>query len=123
MALIPAALLSRWYVKGSLAKSDDECEFRLKNTTAPSIIISCDKVEVDGQSHPLEKVFIIKKISARPATSLTPKNPLSLDINEEVRIVLKDLPLSPGFHKILIQLRTKEVGPLKIPVEDTLWAE
>lgn len=120
MPLIPVALLSKLYVKGSLTNTSEGCEFKLKNTLAPSIIIGCDKVEVDGQSHPLHKVFIIKKVSERSAISVTPRNPLPLDINEEVRFILKGVSLPPGSHKVQILLKTKEVGEIEIPVEDTL---
>ena len=120
MPLVPTALLSKFYVKGSLTNTSEGFEFRLKNTIAPSTIINCGKVEVDGQPYPVEKVFIVKKVSERPATSVTSKNPLPLDVNEEIRIILKGLSLPPGFHRISVSLKTKEVGEVEIPVEDTL---
>lgn len=117
---VPAALLSKLYVKGSLSNTAKGVEFHLKNTLAPSIIVGCLKVEVDGNPHPLDRVFLVKKVSERPATSVNEKTPLPLDINEGIKVILKDLTLAPGHHRILVSVETKEIGKLDIPVEDTL---
>jgi len=119
--LIPPALLSKLYVKGSLNCSPENSEFKLKNVLAPSTIIGFEKVEVDGAPYPLDKVLLSKKNSVRPAASVTPQAPFLLNINEEVKVTLEGLKLSPGFHRIALHLESKEVGEVEIPVEDTVW--
>jgi len=113
-------LLKKLYVKKSLQRTENGIQLRLKNVLAPGTIPEFLSVEVDGRQCPLDKVFVEKKHSSRPAEEVNPKAPLTLPLNEAITLKIEGVQLKPGFHKVLITVRSKEVGVFQIPIEDVI---
>jgi len=120
MSAIPAFLLKKLYVKGSLKASADGCSLTIKNTIASGTIARVTFLKIDGQSIPLEQVTISRAGNGRPASSIAPAKPLAFNLNDEATVTVTGTALQPGPHTLALSLRTVEVGELSIQIEDTL---
>ena len=116
MPVIPAALLKKLYVKGSLKNVEGGVEFALRNTLAPGTIVGFAPVEVDGQSHPLEDTLV----GGQPAGQFSAEQPLALTMNATAVIHLAGAKLSAGSHRLVVAATTKEIGEIRIETEDSL---
>lgn len=118
MPKVPAFLLKKLYVKDSLRSRDDGFLLTIKNTLAPGTIIRVKAVMVDGREIPAERIAIGRGENQRPAVRITPQTPFIFNLNEEAQIWVRGERLAAGRHQLLVQVTTKEVGDLDIPVED-----
>ena len=118
MPIIPAFLLKKLYVDGSLKCTDQGVSLSLKNTLAPGTIIGVSSLEIDGTEHPAERVTFGRQGAARPADRITPAAPLAFNLNQELEIHVAGLRLEPGTHSVKVRVNTKEVGELNIQIED-----
>lgn len=118
MPKVPAFLLKKLYVKDSLRSINDGFLLTIKNTLAPGTITRVKAVMVDGREIPAERIAIGRGENQRPAVRITPQTPFIFNLNEEAQIWVRGERLAAGRHQLLVQVTTKEVGDLDIPVED-----
>lgn len=120
MPTVPAFLLKKLYVKGSLKSTAEGSGFSIKNTLAPGTITGIPSVGIDGEEIPVENITIGRQGSPRPAKEITPRAPFGFRLNDEVEIWLAGVNLQAGTHALTLTVATKEVGELKIAIEDRL---
>ena len=118
--VIPAALLRRFYVDNSLQNSESGgFEFRLKNTVAPTTIVSLGPIEIDNELYAAGQVTLTASKS-RLASTVAEKTPLHLEMGKEIYFHVAGESLLPGVHELILHAVTKEVGSVIIAVTDTL---
>ncbi|MCR4407779.1 MAG: DUF6379 domain-containing protein [Anaerolineae bacterium] len=117
---IPAFVLKKLYVKGSLKNTGDGFALSIRNTLAPGTIIGFAPLQVDGQSYPLEKVSLQVGEASLPVSEISPATPYQFPLNATATIRVAGETLAPGEHQILITVKSQEVGELTISVRDTL---
>ncbi len=118
--VIPAALLRRFYVDGSLQNAErGGFEFRIKNTVAPTIIISLGPIEIDDEPYAANQVTLTAS-KPRLASSVSEKSPLHLEMGKEINFHVAGDDLKPGVHELMVHAMTKEVGSVIIAVTETL---
>lgn len=71
MPAVPAFLLNKLYVKGSLKNTEDGFELAIKNTLAPGTIIGLGSLQIDGHAYPLEDTTVESEAGSREARSIT----------------------------------------------------
>lgn len=121
MPAIPAFVLKKLYVNGSLQGEGDGFFLELKNLIAPGTITSLADLTVDGKAVDLALVTIIPPSGkARPAGEVSTQSPLLFPVGASVRLSVSDQTLEAGPHELVIRVVVKEVGPLDIPVSDEL---
>ncbi len=113
--VIPAALLRRFYVDGSLLNTEGGFEFQLKNRVAPTTIVSLGPVEIDGEPHAADDVTITAS-RLRIASQVDSQSPLFLAMGRKVTINVKSDNKLNGKHELLVHALTKEVGAVVIGV-------
>ncbi len=112
---IPAALLRRFYVDGSLLNTEGGFEFQLINRVAPTTIVSLGPVEIDGEPHAADDVTITAS-RLRIASQVDSQSPLFFPMGRKVTINVKSDNKLNGKHELLVHALTKEVGAVVIGV-------
>lgn len=123
---VPATLLRRWYVQGSLRNTPRGFTFALKNRLAPATVTKVIEVHAMGRVYGPEAIFIQRLPAngqgARWAHEITAKRPFVFAVNQTILVRVHGDPLPEGHHLITLELETAEVGPLRVPVEDEVKA-
>jgi len=119
MPAVPAFMLKKLYLKGSLKNTQEGFQFQIRNTLAPGTITAIQPLVVDGTAYPLEDTIIVGKDTIA-AKEVKKERPVTFPINSTVTMVVKGAQLAPGEHTIVIGVMTKEAGELKWDVIDTV---
>lgn len=121
MGSVPAFLLKKLYVKGSLKNTATGFEFSIQNTLAPGTIVDLGSLQVDSVAYQPEQVRVIlpdgRNVSA---TEVSAQSPMRFAVGDKVTIQVEGTSLSAGVHKLTLSPKTKEAGVLEIPAEDTI---
>lgn len=121
MPAIPPFVLKKLYVKGSLRAEGDGFAFDIKNTIAPATIAAFTGLDVDGQAmDPAQVTLVPPGGNPRPMSEVSNQSPLHFSIGATVTLRVAGKTLEPGPHEFIIHVVVQEVGPLDIPVSDTL---
>jgi len=118
MPTVPATLLRRLYVQGSLRNVETGFVLSLKNLIAPSTIVSVGPVVVDGMTWGPDRIMVTGKGQPRPAGRISVKSPLSFPINQVVTLQVTATPLARGEHSLRVTVLTREVGELVVEAGD-----
>ena len=105
MIKVPAFLLKRLYVKGSLRNTNEGFEFRLKNGLGSGYAAGMLPIRIDGEEIPIDDTtFAVdgKKVGFREVTK---EQPASLTMNREATIAVKRTQVARGSAQGLSRLR------------------
>ena len=117
---IPAFLLRKLYIKGSLENVDDGFKFKIKNSLSPGTATEMDPIKVDDTEYPLENTVVTSEDVEVKGSEVSADNPIPIKVGVELVIMVKGEQLEEGEHKIDIGLQTKEAGKLAFDVKDAL---
>ncbi len=121
MPAIPPFVLKKLYVKGSLRAEDDGFALEIKNSIAPGTIVAFAGLDVDGQAVGTAQVTLIPPDGdPRTTSDISTQAPLLFPIGATITLRVTGKTLEPGPHELAIHVVVQEVGPLDIPVSDTL---
>ncbi len=118
MPTIPAALLRRLYVPGSLRNLGSGFVLALKNIIAPGTIVSVGSIVVDDKAYGPELITVTGRGQPRPADRIHAKSPLDFPINQIVTFQVAAAPLGAGLHRLRVSILTREVGELVVEAQD-----
>ncbi|MCS7104723.1 MAG: DUF6379 domain-containing protein [Thermofilaceae archaeon] len=124
---IPRYLLRQLYVKGSLENVDlnadgspDGVRLKLRNTLGGGTVRGKLRVKVDGEEVPADKVWLEFKGWKMKASEAADRS-FYVSVGDEIVITLElGKGISPGEHKIELELDTQELGPVGFDVTDTV---
>jgi hypothetical protein len=121
MPAIPPFVLKKLYVKGSLRTEKDGFAFDLKNTIAPATITAFTGLDVDDERITQPQVTVIPPAGQPRATGdISVETPLPLPLNATIALRVTGETLGPELHTLTVHIVVQEVGPLEIPITDTL---
>ncbi|MBL7063232.1 MAG: hypothetical protein ISS49_03350 [Anaerolineae bacterium] len=121
MPAIPPFILKKLYVKGSLRVEGGSFALDIKNTIAPATITAFTGLDVDGQAMDSAQVTVVPPGGdPRPMSDVSAQSPLLFPVGATVTLRVAGKTLEPGSHELVIAVVVREVGPLDIPVSDTL---
>jgi hypothetical protein len=120
MNLIPAALLQKLYVLGSLRNTANGFEFALHNTLAPMTIDALGPLQVDDMRYAAAAISVRKSGQPRSALQISSRTRLDFPINGMLHIQVTGRPLADGKHRLSLAFHTREVGELVMEVADTV---
>jgi len=121
MPAIPPFVLQKLYVKGSLRAEGDGFALDLKNVIAPGTISAFTGLDLDGQPvDPVQITLVPSGGNPRAAGQVSSQAPLQFPLSATVTLRVDGATLVPGPHELVIHVIVQEVGPLDIPVSDTL---
>ncbi len=121
MPAIPPFVLKKLYVKGSLRTEEDGFALDLKNSIAPGTIAAFAGLDVDGQAIDSAQVTLVPPSGdPRAADDISPQSPLPFSVGAAITLRVAGQTLDPGPHELVVHVVVQEVGPLDIPLSDTL---
>ena len=117
---IPAFLLRKLYIKGSLENVDDGFSFKIKNSLAPGTTTEVAPIKVNGTEYGLDSTIIRSEDGEILGSDVSADNTFPIKVGVEIEIFVKGDPLPEGEYKIDISLKTKEAGTLTFDVTDSI---
>ncbi len=121
MGSVPAFLLKKLYVKGSLRNTTTGFELAIQNTLAPGTIAGLVPLKVDGVEYPLGQTVVgLNDGTIVSAAQVSAAAPLRFSVGDQVTLRVQCAPLAAGTHTLAICPKTKEAGVLEISVQDTV---
>ena len=115
---VPAFILRRLYLKGSLHNRDDGWGFKLKNTLGAGYARGLIPVSVDGVEIPMEQSFFAKEGEETSFTDVPENNTFGLKLHHEILIYFRGDPLEIGNRKIAMGFIVPGLGTLKFDFND-----
>jgi len=100
VAVVPAFILRRLYVKGSLQATGDGFSFQLKNSLGSGYARAVGPLTVDGEDVSLEDSFFTLDGKAVAFSEVDETNTFGLPLNRTIVISVRGRQLEPGPHKI-----------------------
>lgn len=117
---VPAFLLRRLYVKGSLRNIDGGFEFDLKNSLGSGYAERVLPITLDEQAMPIDKTRFVVDGVATPFEAVSAESPMTLGMNKLVTVGIEGTTITPGKHKIGIGFLVTGMGELEFDVTDAI---
>jgi hypothetical protein len=117
---IPAFLLRKLYIKGSLENAADGFSFKLKNSLSPGTTTEVAPIKVNDTEYGLDVTTVRSEGVEILGSDINADNTFPIKVGVEIEIFVKGDPLPEGEHKIDISLKTKEAGTLAFDVTDSI---
>jgi hypothetical protein len=120
---VPAFLLRRLYVKGSLRNANGGFEFDLKNSLGSGYAERVLPLTVDGEEMPVEDARFVIDDDAMRFDEVSAERPMTLAMNRVVTIGVTGRTLAAGKHKIGIGFMVAGMGKMEFDVTDAIVAD
>jgi|SRR5581483_10612204 len=118
---VPAFLLRRLYVKGSLRNEDGGFAFDLKNSLGSGYAEQVLPLTVDGEEVPLEATsFSIAGGERIRFSDVSAEKPMTLGMQRVVTIAVDGRTLPPGKHKLGLGFIVTGMGKMAFDVTDVV---
>lgn len=118
MVTIPGFLLRRLYVKGSLCNTERGVEFQLLNKLGAGYARKLMPLELDGEEVPLQHCTFSVNGEEFAFDAVSVETPFILDLNKSTIIIIRDVNLSQGVHRIGMSFEVAGLGVLKFEFTD-----
>ena len=123
MAVVPAFILRRLYVKGSLQGTGAGFSFELKNTLGSGYATAIGPLSVDSDDVPLEDSFFTLDGNEVPFSKVDKDNTFGLPLNRTIVISVRGRTLAVGTHKIGFSFTVPGFGKLGFDFADEVTVE
>jgi hydroxymethylglutaryl-CoA reductase (NADPH) len=118
---VPAFLLRRLYVKGSLRNEDGGFAFDLKNSLGSGYAEQVLPLTVDGEEVPAEATsFSVAGGERIGFTEVSAEKPMTLGMQRVVTIRVDGRTLPPGKHKLALGFIVTGMGKMQFDVTDVV---
>ena len=118
MVTVPAFLLRRLYVKGSLRNSDEGVQFQLMNKLGTGYAKRLLPLTLNGEDVPLEQSYYSVDGKECSFDSVSDSDPLTLDLNRSTTITIRGLKLSKVPQTIGFRFEVPGLGMLEFDFTD-----
>jgi hydroxymethylglutaryl-CoA reductase (NADPH) len=122
MVTVPAFLLKRLYVKGSLKPTPDGFEFRVENKLGSGYATEMLPVTLDGTPFPLEQSYFQSDDGGEVRFSeVGSGKTFTLEVGKGMTIGVHDVPAPiAGPHKVGLGFVVQGISPLSFEVSDVV---
>lgn len=117
---VPAFLLRRLYVKGSLRNEDGGIAFELENQLGSGYAEQVLPLILDGQPLPLDSTWFIVDGERLRFDEVSPGRPMTLGLNKSVTVRVDGITLDPGKHTIALGFVVTGMGEMRFDVTDAI---
>ena len=117
---VPAFLLRRLYVKGSLRNDGDGFAFDLKNSLGSGYAEQVLPLSIDGVEIRPERASFSIGGARTGFTEVSSEHPFTLEMNKIVTIGVEGQNLAPGKHKVAIGFVVTGMGTMQFDVTDAI---
>lgn len=120
---VPAFLLRRLYVKGSLRNEGDGFAFDLKNSLGSGYAEQMLPISLDGEVMPAELAAFSAGGDTVRFSDVSAQRPMTLGLNRAVTISVAGRTLADGKHKIGMGFVVTGLGEMQFEVTDAIGGE
>ncbi len=120
MAAVPAFILRRLYVKGSLRNTQDGWCFSLCNTLGSGYAKRMYPLKIDGADVATESTSFEIDGKKNTFSGVNEQNTFALPLNRSIDININGEPLAPGSHKIIMSFEAPGFGRVTFDFADKL---
>ncbi len=120
---VPAFLLRRLYVKGSLRPVDGGFAFDLKNSLGSGYAEQVLPLTLDGEELPLASTRFEVDGQTTRFDEVSGARPMTLGMNRTVTITVDGHELAPGKHKLGIGFIVAGMGRMEFDVTDAVGGD
>ena len=120
--IVPAFLLRRLYVRGSLRHAADGFEFDIKNSLGGGYAQGMLPLKIDGAEIPLEAAAFRQGEEFVPFSTVSKQRPFTLALNLTTTIRVAGRSLDEGNHKIEMGFVVVGLGKMSFDVTDYVAA-
>ena len=113
-------MLNRLYVRGSLKNVEGGCEFSINNTIDYTSLVGIGPITVDAQVIDTASIRIVMSNQERRGNEITSARPISVYVNNPMRIILEGVTLAPGQHQVGFTANSMDIGQAQISFQDTI---
>ena len=117
---VPAFLLRRLYVKGSLRNENGGFAFDLKNSLGSGYAESVLPLTIDGAEVPRESATFFVDGECVRFDEVSSEKPMTLGMNKLVTITVDGQTLDAGKHKIGVGFMVTGMGKMAFDVTDAI---
>lgn len=117
---VPAFLLRRLYVPGSLRNTDGGWQFTIRNSIAPGETVGLSPLVVDGQEVPPHRCFFHVRGEPVPFSAVDAANPAAMQSGTDIVVSAQSEPLPPGRHTVAMGFEVPVVGHLSFDFTDEI---
>ncbi len=118
MVSVPAFLLRRLYVKGSLAAGEDGFSFRLRNGLGSGYAHRLWPLSVNGEEVPIESCSFVEDGERVRFSDVSEERTFTLAMNADIEIGVEGVRLAEGPHKIGMAFDVPGMGTLRFDFTD-----
>lgn len=117
---IPGFIARQFYVAGSLRNTDRGWELQAHNPMGDGTLVGVGAIRVDGREIPVENVTAQRTGEAEPirAADVSRARPVSVFKGDRVTLAIAGDPLSPGEHRLEVELFELNIGRLSFSITD-----
>ena len=117
---VPAFLLKRLYVKGSLRNNSHGFQLQIKNSLGSGYANEMLPLTIDSEEIPKESCSFIVEGQETTFTQITPDNPFTLAMNKDTTLWVKNKTLDEGPHRIGLGFVVQVIGEASFEITDVL---
>jgi hypothetical protein len=113
---VPAFLVRRFYVGGSLRNTAEGFELQAQNEMGNGMLVGVRRMAVDGRDLDLAHVVAIRDGGAEriPADAITRQAPVPFRRGDRVTLRVTGERLEPGEHDLEVELIERDLGALQL---------
>lgn len=115
---VPAFILRRLYVKGSLENTETGWRFTLKNSLGSGYARGMQPLKIDDAEVPMSKSSFHQDGKDITFGQVSETNTFGLQMKKEIVISVEGEPLSPGAHKVWMGFIVPGFGKLGFDFTD-----
>ena len=120
---VPAFLLRRLYVKGSLRNQEGGFAFDLMNGLGSGYAEQVLPISIDGETLPVEVAAFTVGGETMRFVDVSAERPMTLGLNKTVTISIDGKTLAEGKHKIGMGFVVTGMGEMQFDVTDLIGEE
>ncbi len=120
---VPAFLLRRLYVKGSLRNENGGFAFDLLNSLGSGYAEAVLPISIDGEPLPLEAAVFSADGERVSFADVSADRPMTLGLNKTVTISIAGPTLADGKHRIGMGFLVTGMGEMQFDVTDAIGDE
>ncbi|HUP82645.1 MAG TPA: hypothetical protein VM284_00460 [Candidatus Limnocylindria bacterium] len=119
---IPGFIARQFYVAGSLRNTDSGWELKAQNPMGNGVLTGVGHLRVDGLEIAAETVTAQRSGDAQAisAEDVTRLKPVSVFKGDHVTLHVTGAPLTPGEHKLEVELFELNLGRLSFSISDNV---
>jgi hypothetical protein len=120
---VPAFLLRRLYVRGSLRNENGGFAFDLMNALGSGYAERVLPISVDGEEVPVEAAAFTVDGETVRFSEVSADRPMTLGLNKTVTLIVDGKTLSDGKHNISVGFVVTGMGEMRFDVTDAVGDE